>query len=299
MIAFALDKPEGMTSQQALSAIKRKFKIKKLGHTGTLDPFATGVLPVFIGEATKLIAHLDDSKKDYSAVLQLGSKTDTQDSTGTVIVKQVVPSLQKEDIEEVLEKFLGEQWQTPPQYSAIKVQGKPMYKYAREGQEVKLEARKIKIYSLNLTSFENGQIAFDASVSRGTYIRSLGESIAEALGSVGHLNFLRRTRSGSFNLKEAIRLEQILSFDSLNSLENRFSLKSLFPEMLHLEMEDEILLQKIQRGQKIPLESFQVSLQESQKVFLYFKTSPLCLAEPAKNTEGSLLLQPLRVFAIN
>lgn len=299
MIAFALDKPEGMTSQQALSAIKRKFKIKKLGHTGTLDPFATGVLPVFIGEATKLIAYLDDSIKDYSAVLQLGSKTDTQDSTGTVIVKQVVPNLKKEGIEKVLEKFLGEQWQTPPQYSAIKVQGKPMYKYAREGQEVKLEARKIKIYSLNLTSFENGQIAFDASVSRGTYIRSLGESIAEALGSVGHLNFLRRTRSGSFNLKEAIRLEQILSFDSLNSLENRFSLKSLFPEMLHLEMEDEILLQKIQRGQKIPLESFQVSLQEGQKVFLYFKTSPLCLAEPAKNAEGSLSLQPLRVFAIN
>lgn len=141
LLAFSLDKPSGLSSHQALYKIKKKFKLKKIGHTGTLDPFATGVLPVFVDEATKLIPYLDDSRKSYRAVSKLGSSTDTLDSTGLVIHEEKVPQLSLGEIEECLKWFVGYRKQMPPQYSAVKVKGKPLYRYAREGQEVQVEPR--------------------------------------------------------------------------------------------------------------------------------------------------------------
>ncbi len=297
MLAFALDKPEGLSSQQALSALKRKFKIKKLGHTGTLDPFATGVLPVFIEEATKLIAYLDDSQKTYVATLKLGEKTDTQDKMGQVLEMKKIPDLTKLKLEKIFEKFLGEQMQTPPQYSAIKVNGKAMYRYARAGETVELKPRKINVYSLKLISFNENQIEFETTVSRGTYIRSLGESIAVALDTLGHLTALRRTISGCFEIEEAYPLATILELDSLDLLEEKMDLKKILKGILHCEMREEASIAKLRSGQKIPCEKFTQNPELlGNKVCLYFESLPQCIAELVSDNQREYFLKPLRIF---
>jgi len=298
MLAFALDKPEGLTSQQALSALKRKFRLYKLGHTGTLDPFATGVLPVFIGEGTKLIPYLDDSRKTYVARLKLGARTDTQDATGQIVETRPLPLLENPVIEAALAEFLGEQLQTPPQYSAIKVRGKPMYEYARAGQEVKLEPRKIRVDSLRLLEWAGDEIQFEASVSRGTYIRSLGESIAERLGSIGHLTALRRTRSGFFEIGESLALDEVLRLESLAPLRERFPLRRLFPEMPHLMLQDPAEETLLRRGQRIALEGLaELRGEAGERAWIYFDGAPCCLAEVCSGEGCRLFLRPLRVFA--
>lgn len=297
MLAFALDKPEGLSSQQALSALKRKFKIKKLGHTGTLDPFATGVLPVFIEEATKLIAYLDDSQKTYVATLKLGERTDTQDKMGQVLEVKNIPELKKSQIEKVFEQFLGEQMQTPPQYSAIKVNGKAMYRYARAGEVVELKARKINVLSLKLISFNETQIEFETTVSRGTYIRSLGESIAVALETLGHLTALRRTVSGCFEIKEAYPLATILELDSLDFLEEKVDLKKILKGIFHYEIREEASIAKLRSGQRIPYEEFtQIPEPLGKKFCLYFESIPQCIAELVSDNQREYFLKPLRIF---
>lgn len=294
ILAFALDKPRDLSSNQALSQIKKKFKIKKMGHTGTLDPFATGVLPVFIDEATKLIPYLDDSTKTYEAVLALGKATDTLDSTGLVVAEKKVPEISKEQIEECFKCFVGYRKQTPPQYSAIKIKGKALYRYAREGQEVKVEPRPIQIYALKLLSFENPLIRFEVKVSRGTYVRVLGEDLAQALGTVGHLQELRRHQSGVFNLEESISLSALLALDSLNSLEATFDARKLLLEMKVLHLEEEQLLSKILKGQSIELKKLEGSL--PLKALVYFQDKLQCVGELFEDRSGIKILKPLRLF---
>lgn len=179
-----VNKPKGFTSQDVVSKVKKLLNEKKAGHTGTLDPLATGVLPVLIGSSTKLSKYLIEHNKTYVAKIKLGQKTDTGDSEGKVIEEKHIPSISVSEIEKVLNTFLGEQTQIPPMYSAIKVNGKKLYEYARSGENVEIAPRGIEIYSIELLNFEDGQIEFEVSCSKGTYIRVLCEDIAKALGTV-------------------------------------------------------------------------------------------------------------------
>ena len=169
-----INKQKNFTSHDVVNVIRKKLNIKKVGHTGTLDPNATGVLPILVGKATKISKYLIEHDKTYIATIKLGEKTDTGDNEGQVIEEKLVPpDLKKEDINNVLQSFLGKQKQVPPMYSAIKINGKKLYEYAREGKEVKIEAREIEIYKIQLLEYKNSKIKFEVECSKGTYIRTL------------------------------------------------------------------------------------------------------------------------------
>lgn len=206
---LVVDKPAGITSHDVVAAVRAVTGVKKVGHTGTLDPFATGVLPLALGSATRLIQFLDESIKVYDAVVQLGERTDTGDPTGQVIDTGPVPELTEARLREVLAGFVGERQQVPPAYSAVKVDGRPLYSYARAGKEVTAKARTISISEMELISFEPGRFRVQITCSRGTYARVLAEELGEALGTVGHLAELARLRSGPFFLEDAVTFDQI------------------------------------------------------------------------------------------
>lgn len=207
---LVINKPKNCTSHDIVYKIKKIFG-EKVGHTGTLDPNATGVLPILIGNGTKLSKYLIDHDKTYIATIQLGIKTDTADSEGIEIEKRNVPQLQKTEVINALNMFLGKQIQTPPIYSAIKVKGKKLYEYARKGQEVEIPKREIQIYSIELKEIREmeNQIIIKVDCSKGTYIRSLCEDIAEKLGTVGYMKELQRTKVGQFKLENSITIEQL------------------------------------------------------------------------------------------
>ncbi len=193
-----LDKPVGLTSNQALQRARRLYRAAKAGHTGSLDPFAGGVLPLCFGQATKVAGLLLESDKSYRAVLVLGSRTATGDRDGPVVERRAVPPLEAAAVSAVLGRFLGAQTQVPPMYSALKRDGEPLYALARRGVEVERAARPIRIDHLTLARLDQGTIEFNVGCSKGTYVRVLGEDIAVALGTCGHLTELTRTEVGAF-----------------------------------------------------------------------------------------------------
>jgi tRNA pseudouridine55 synthase len=199
-----VDKPAGITSHDVVAAVRAVTGVKKVGHTGTLDPFATGVLPLALGRCTRLIQYLDESIKIYDARIRLGSATDTGDPTGEVVREAPLPEADEAGVRAVLDDFLGEQEQTPPAYSAVKVKGKPLYHYARKGEKVEVKARRITIHALELVSYDREVLEVRITCSRGTYARVLADDIAVALGSAGHLENLGRSRSGPFVLDDAV-----------------------------------------------------------------------------------------------
>lgn len=201
---LVVDKPAGITSHDVVAAVRAVTGAKKVGHTGTLDPFATGVLPLALGPATRLIQFLDESHKVYDATIALGTRTDTGDPTGQVELEQPVPTITKAQVLEVLDGFIGDRMQTPPAFSAVKKGGKPLYHYARKGEKVEVPARKITIYGLELLELDADRLRVRIDCSRGTYARVLANEIAEALGTVGHLAALARERSGPFSLEDAL-----------------------------------------------------------------------------------------------
>ncbi|HVE00217.1 MAG TPA: tRNA pseudouridine(55) synthase TruB [Sphingomicrobium sp.] len=206
-----LDKPLGLGSTQAVSAIKRLLREAgepktKVGHGGTLDPLASGVLPIALGEATKVAGRMLDASKEYAFTLRFGEETDTLDGEGKVIAtSHVIPTA--EQVQEILPGFTGEISQVPPAYSALKIGGKAAYARARSGEEVELKPRDVKIGELRLISQSLNEASLIATVSKGTYIRSLARDIAQALGTVGHVSYLRRTRAGPFGLDKAVSLD--------------------------------------------------------------------------------------------
>ncbi len=206
-----INKPKGFTSQDVVSKVKKILNIKKAGHTGTLDPMATGVLPVLIGNYTKLSKYLIEHDKTYIAKIKVGEKSDTGDIEGNIIETQDVDlnNLTEENVKKVLEGFLGKQKQIPPMYSAIKVNGKKLYEYAREGKEVKVEPRDIEIYDIKLINIDKLEIEFEVSCSKGTYIRSLCEDIAKALGTIGYMSSLNRVLVDRFSIDTAIDFETL------------------------------------------------------------------------------------------
>lgn len=205
-----VNKPKEYTSHDVVNVIRKQLNIKKVGHTGTLDPNATGVLPILIGQATKISKYLVEHKKTYVATIVLGEKRSTGDSEGELIeTKEIPENLGKENINKVLQSFLGKQEQIPPIYSAIKVNGKKLYEYARNGQEVERKSRNVEIYVIRLLEYEEKKIKFEVECSKGTYIRTLCEDIAEKLGTVGYMSELQRTSVNEFKLKNSIELSNL------------------------------------------------------------------------------------------
>ena len=208
-----LDKPLGLGSTQAVGAVKRALREagepkSKVGHGGTLDPLATGVLPIALGEATKLAGRMLDATKAYDFTIRFGEETDTLDCEGTVIAtSELLPG--EEAIRAILLRFSGPIEQVPPAYSALKVDGKRAYDLARAGEEVSLKTRNVTIHALELLEMSEKDATFSATVSKGTYIRSLARDIARALGTVGHVTMLRRTKAGPFTLEQAITLDKL------------------------------------------------------------------------------------------
>lgn len=229
---LVLDKPSGMTSNAALQKVKRLFQAQKAGHTGSLDPLATGVLPICLGEATKVSHFLLDANKSYRAKCILGSVTTTGDSDGEVIARHPVPELSKAQLLHLLSTFQGHQNQTPPMYSALKYNGRPLYEYARQGIEIERKVRQITIFDIKLLDYSfiantteqdhpvQNFIEIEVHCSKGTYIRSLCEDIGQAIGCGAHISALRRLESGPFLLSQSVSLpsltENFAPYDELD-----------------------------------------------------------------------------------
>ena len=208
---IVIDKPEGFTSQDVVSKVKKILNIKKAGHTGTLDPMATGILPVMLGNYTKFSKYLIEHDKIYIAKVKLGEKTSTGDVEGDVIEEKEVKDYKTSELSKKVRSLIGKQLQKPPMYSAVKVKGKKLYEYAREGIEVEVKPREIEIYDTEFDSYneETKELRFVVSCSKGTYIRVLCEELAERLGTVGHMTELRRIKVDNFDLDYAIKLEDL------------------------------------------------------------------------------------------
>ena len=206
---LVLDKPAGATSNAVLQQVKRLLNAARAGHTGALDPLATGVLPLCFGEATKFAQRLLDADKTYRTVARLGVRTTTSDADGEPVMERAVPSLDAAAVEKVLAEFRGAIEQVPSMYSALKYQGRPLYEYAREGQTVPREARPVRIDELTVLRQEGSELELRVRCSKGTYIRTLVDDIGEALGCGAHVEELRREQAGPFELQQALTLEQL------------------------------------------------------------------------------------------
>ncbi len=207
---IVINKEKGYTSHDVVAKLKKKLNISKVGHTGTLDPNATGVLPILIGKGTKFSKYLINHDKTYEVELELGTKTETADIEGKILEeKDVDEEYVKGNLLQVLESFKGKQKQVPPIYSAIKKNGKKLYEYARAGEKVEIETREIEIYKINLLKYEEKKVKFTVSCSKGTYIRSLCEDIASKLNTVGYMKNLKRLQVGNFNIENAICIDDL------------------------------------------------------------------------------------------
>lgn len=216
-------KPAGMTSFDVVAYLRRILKIKKIGHTGTLDPGAVGVLPVCIGKATKAIEFLTDKDKTYRAELTLGISTDTQDCAGEIIKKSPV-NVSEDEIKSAIKSFVGKYSQVPPMYSALKVNGRKLCDIAREGKVIDRKPRNIEIYSIDILQIKKDIVLFDVECSKGTYIRTLCDDIGNILGCGGHMSFLLRKQVGIFDLSTTLTLEEIEEFATNDTLQKKMIL---------------------------------------------------------------------------
>lgn len=210
-----VDKPAGWTSQDVAAKLRGVFHEKRVGHGGTLDPMATGVLPIFIGRATRGVEFFESAEKEYVAGLKLGTVTNTQDTTGEILKTSPV-NVTRAQLEEVFKQFTGQIMQTPPMYSAIKINGQKLYELARKGKEIERPARRITIFELELLEGSGEDYTLRIRCSKGTYVRALCHDIGAALGCGGCMSSLRRTKAGSFTLGQAISMPQLLDFAKEN-----------------------------------------------------------------------------------
>lgn len=236
-----IDKPKEYTSHDVVAVIKKISK-EKVGHTGTLDPNATGVLPLLIGKATGISKYLINHDKTYIATLKLGLKTDTADVEGNVIEEKEVPELSEELVIKALNSMIGKQTQLPPMYSAIKVNGKKLYEYARQGKTVEVKGRDIEIYDMKLLelNLKEAEIIFEISCSKGTYIRTVCENVAEKLSTVGYMKELRRIKVGEFDIKDSIDIEEIKNNENLLE-EKIITIEKFFENKEKIELNDKEL----------------------------------------------------------
>jgi len=253
---LVVDKPVSMTSHDVVQIIRKGTNIRRAGHTGTLDPRASGVLVVLIGPAVRLSEYVSASDKRYQAIIRLGSSTDTYDADGRVTGSGSVPveSITEEQFAQALQQFVGEIEQVPPPYSAIKVQGRRAYEMAREGEEVDLAPRKIKVYSLELLEWAPPEAVIDIYCSSGTYVRSLAHDLGQALGCGAHLVGLRRTKSGRFTLRDAVPLRKLReAFQDGTWYQYLIPAAEALADWPALELTDE-QVNEVRHGHRIPAE---------------------------------------------
>lgn len=244
-----LNKPVGLTSTKVGSIIKRVFKQKKVGHAGTLDPFACGVLPLALGEATKTVPYLMNDSKAYKFSLNFGSLTSTGDIEGEVTATSSYRPTAFE-IKNILPDFVGEIQQIPPIHSAIKIDGKPAYARARAGEDLFMKSRTVKIYNLTFDDYNGETAVFTVDCGTGTYIRSLGQDIAQALGTVGHLTHLKRTRVGLFTINESVSLESIQEIKPDSKCIHLLPISAVLANISSFEL-SQIEVTKVHNGQAI------------------------------------------------
>ncbi|MFW2177906.1 MULTISPECIES: tRNA pseudouridine(55) synthase TruB [unclassified Moraxella] len=299
-----IDKPQGMTSQQVVSKVKYLLKSpvhdsKKAGHTGTLDPMATGLLPICLGEATKFSHYQLEAIKSYQAIIKLGEQTDTGDAEGQVIATAPLLNLDTANLdtttlEGVRQQFLGEQTQIPPMYSALKKDGKKLYELAREGIEIEREARNITIFQLDLKPLSANELQLNVTCSKGTYVRVLGEDIAKALGTLGHLTALRRTATGDFSLENAITLADFEQLDFEARFDKLLPVDECVKTLPRLQL-DEAQAERIKHGQRLNIKTDatqqQVLSDNTQEVRLFCGEQFLGIAE----LEANGRLQPIKL----
>lgn len=292
-------KEKGMTSHDCVFQLRKILKMKKIGHTGTLDPNVDGVLPICLGQATKLAEYITDEGKTYEAKVSIGRATTTEDAEGETVEEDFsFKTITKEQIEKVLQALTGEIEQTPPMYSAVKVNGKKLYEYARSGQTVERPTRKVTIYSLDLLNddeiFQGEEITFSIriSCSKGTYIRTLAVQIGEALGYPAHMAQLTRTRSGNFTKEQCYTLKQIQEFQEKGTVQQivlpkEFAL-SKFPFIESGELEKQIL-----NGQVLPQHSL---LTEHEKIVFTKQNKAIAVYIQHPSKKG--WMKPEKIFQI-
>lgn len=215
-----VDKPTDHTSHDVVARLRRKLNMRRIGHAGTLDPMATGLLIMLIGKATRISQYLISLDKEYEGTITLGQTTDSQDAEGEVLETRPVPPLTEAEVRDAMKAFLGDQYQTPPMYSAIKIDGVPLYKSARKGEEVEREPRFIRVMSFELTRFALPQLDFRLRSSKGTYVRTVAHDLGQKLGCGAHLSALRRTSTDRFNISQALTLDAIEAL-SIPEIERR------------------------------------------------------------------------------
>lgn len=245
-------KPAGMTSHDVVAKLRRIYHTRKVGHTGTLDPDAVGVLPVCIGQATRLVEYLTDKEKTYKTVLMFGTETNTQDASGEVTVKTELPSLTREEFVAVTQKFIGEIQQIPPMYSAIKKDGQPLYKLARQGIDVEVEARPVMIHEIKVLMYQPESAMLEIRCGKGTYIRTLCQDIARACGSSGHMAYLMRTKSGVFGADTAVALSRLEEAEHPEAF--LMDMNKSLADMPALKVSDAVMTTRVQNGlaQRVP-----------------------------------------------
>ena len=244
---IVIDKPSGCTSRDIVEQVRRALGVKKAGHTGTLDPLATGVLPICLNEATKLVQFLALDDKEYQATLFLGVRTDTLDTEGSVVSREE-PHVSREQIEAALLGLVGRREQVPPRYSAVKFQGRPLYDWARRGIEVEQVPREVEIYAIRIDEIRLPEATFTVSCSKGTYIRSLCADVGEMLGCGGCMSALRRTRSGCFGLDTALTIASLSGEGNAERLAEHLSVMAdALPGLAAIDV-DEALAERLRNG---------------------------------------------------
>lgn len=298
---LVIDKPRGVTSFDVVRTVRRALKVRRVGHCGTLDPMATGVLPVAIGEATRLVEFVMDGEKIYRGTLKLGETTDTQDADGTILQNCPIDGIDRAQIESVIATLLGPIQQLPPMYSALKRDGVPLYELARKGIEVERSLRAIEIYRFELCSVDLPFITFEVTCSKGTYVRTLAHDLGVRLGCGAHLTALRRLKSGAFNETEAITLDhlqietpQTVQLLPMASALAALPVLALTPEAL-IRLKNGVPPQQseVSAGQNFPVPGTIVTLCRDQQLVAVARFDPKRLSEP----RGDFVL--LRVFPAN
>lgn len=299
-----IDKPQGMTSQQVVSKVKYLLKSdvhdsKKAGHTGTLDPMATGLLPICLGEATKFSHYQLDAVKSYQAIIKLGEQTDTGDAEGEIIATSPVPHVTQAMLQSITAQFLGEIMQVPPMYSALKKDGKKLYELAREGIEVERAARPLTIYELSLTPLSDQQLQLTVTCSKGTYVRVLAEDIAKALGTVGHLTALRRIQTGDFEIANAITLADFAALDVAARFDKLLAVDACVHSLPSLVLDDS-QSKRIQQGQRLNVKTTMLTQQltlNANQTFRLFDDHQQFLGTGLLEPNGRL--QPMKLVNLN
>ena len=276
-----INKPSGMTSRDVVNKLCKIFNTKKIGHTGTLDPIASGVLVLCIGNATKLVEELTSYDKEYIATVKLGILTDTLDTSGTILKRENI-IISKEILEEKLKSFIGTYEQEVPIYSAVKINGKKLYEYARNNEDVKLPKRKVTIYDIKLLSYNDNSYTFKVKVSKGTYIRSLIKDINDSLGIIGSMNSLIRTSQGQFSIDNSYSLNDIE-----NGKYNIISIEYVLKDIKNFVIDDSTY-SKIKNGAIIK------NIYNTDKIVFIYKNKVVAIYK--KYDKDNTKLKPYKMF---